>query len=84
MDYDYVVGSAEPPSGWFYLAIIYEGKGNGFKVYYDGVLKSADTQGRPTSYKTQTSGRMVIGRRSTAHNGRNAEVMVDELALWNN
>ena len=76
--------SAEPLSGWFHLTIIYEGKGNGFKVYYDGVLKSSVSEGHSIAYETRGSGRIMIGRKYAAANGFYAEVMVDELALWNN
>ena len=84
LGHTYGTVSAEPPSGWIHLTIIYEGKGNGFKVYYDGVLKSSDSEGHPHGYDTQGSGRIMIGRKYTTYNGYNAEVMVDELALWNN
>ena len=84
LGHSYGVVSAEPLSGWFHLTIIYEGKGNGFKVYYDGVLKSSDSEGQPHGYEALGSGRIVIGRKYAAFNGHNVEVMVDELALWNN
>ena len=84
MGHTYGVVSSELPTRWFHLTIIYEGKGNGFKVYYDGVLKSSDSEGHPTGYEARSSGRIVIGRKSTTYNGYNSEVMVDELALWNN
>ena len=84
LGHSYGVVSAELPSGWFHLTIIYEGKGNGFKVYYDGVLKFSDSESRPGGYDTRGSGRIVIGRKYAAYNGHNSGVMVDELALWKN
>ena len=83
LGHTYGVVSSELPTGWFHLTIIYEGKGNGLKVYYDGVLKSSDSESHPGGYDARGSGRIVIGRKYAAYNGHNSEVMVDELALWN-
>ena len=82
-DHDYLTIVTERPGDWFHLTIVYEGKGNGFKVYYDGVLKHFQPY-RFTASRIESTGRMVIGRQYVSGNNHYAAVMVDELTLWNN
>ena len=83
MDNNYVTAVAGIPNGWFHLTIVYQGKGNGFKAYYDGALKTIQPL-RVTANQIESSGRMVIGRKYVSENKYYSAVMVDELTLWNN
>ena len=83
MDNNYATAVAGTPSGWFHLAIVYQGKGNGFKVYYDGALKNTPPLKIITN-QIESSGKMVIGRKYVSENKYYSAVMVDELTLWNN
>ena len=72
------------PSGWFHLAVSILGPsdGEGFRVYYDGVLKGSDSS-RGGGTKSGNSGQLVLGRRLIDLNSYYASVTVDELTLWN-
>ena len=68
------------PSGWFHIVIVYQD--GGLTAHHVGTFEETDTSlGDGT--QSLSSGKMIIGRKSTDVNNFYTSVMVDELNLWN-
>ena len=74
---------SDVPSGWFHLVVSIVGPsdGEGFRVYYNGVLEGSDSS-RGGETGSGNSGQLVIGKRLVDLSGYYASVTVDELTLW--
>ena len=68
------------PAGWFQMVIVYHD--GGLTVHHVGTVQDTDSEKTDTNH-TQSSGRMVIGRKSVIVRDFYTSVVVDELTLWN-
>ena len=83
-DVYYIVEDQIPDDVWFQVVVMFNsGPHATFRCYIKGEVKHGDPVLASDTGKEESSGQVVIGRRTVDKDKRYCSTMVDELMLWN-